>query len=66
MQFGQEICVKVTFKKDLRVKSKNITLDINMEIKDLEHNKTNEYLVIKEADSIKHSINKEKNEKRIL
>ena len=35
MYFGPDKCVKVTFKKSLRVKSINITLDINSEIIEL-------------------------------
>ena len=43
MQFGLDKCVKVTFKKVSQANSKNITLNVNMEITVLEHNKTNKY-----------------------
>ena len=39
MQFGLDNCTKVTFRKVLIIKSKNITLDINRKIIELEHNK---------------------------
>ena len=45
MEFGLEKCVRVSFKKGILVKSKNITLDINTEIIKLEHNKAYKYLV---------------------
>ena len=60
MQFGLDSCAKVTFWKGLQVKSKDITLNINTEIIELEHNKTNEYLGINKANSINHIMNKEK------
>ena len=60
MQFGLDKCAKVKFKKDLLVKSKNITLYINTEIRELEKNKTNKYLGINEANGINHTIIKEK------
>ena len=52
MQFGLEIYAKVTYKKGSLVKCKNITLDINTEITELEHNKTD--LGINEANCIRH------------
>ena len=60
MQFGLEKCAKVTCKKGLPVKSKNITLDINPEITELEHNKTYEYLGIDQSNGINYTMNKEK------
>ena len=60
MQIGRYKCPKVTFRKGLLVKSKNTTLDISMEITELEHNKTYKYLGINEANDINHTINKEK------
>ena len=44
------------------VKSKNITLDINMG--KLEHNKTYEYLGTNKKNDMNHAINKEKVRKR--
>ena len=52
MQFGLEKCEKVTFKKGALVKSKNINLDINIEITELEDNKTYKYFGINEANGI--------------
>ena len=51
---------KVTFKKGLPLKSKNMTLDINTEMTDSEHNTIYKYLRINEANGINHTINKEK------
>ena len=39
MQFGQDKCAKFIYKKGSLVKSKSITLNKNMEITELEHNK---------------------------
>ena len=43
IQFSLDKCAKVSFKKGLVVNSKNITLDINMEITKLEHMNTYKY-----------------------
>ena len=49
MQFGLDNCTKVTFRKVLIIKSKNITLDINRKIIELEHNKPiNIYILMKQ------------------
>ena len=60
MQFGLEKCEKGSF-----VKSKNITLDINMKYAEFEHNKTYWHFGINEANDINHNI-KKKNMKIIL
>ena len=57
MQFGLNECEKVTFVKCTLVKSKNIILNINMEITELKHNKTIKYLGINEGNGINHIIN---------
>ena len=46
MQFDLGKWAKVIFKKNSQVTSKNITIEINTEITDLEHFKTNKYLGI--------------------
>ena len=58
MQFDLGKCTKVTFKKGLLLKSKNITLDLNIEITELDHNKTYKYSEINEANGINHTMNK--------
>ena len=61
IQFILEKCAKVIFKKGSKVvKSKNITLDMNIEIKKLEFDKHLGHLGINEAKGINHFINKEK------
>ena len=52
MQFVLEKCAKVTIRKGLLAKSKNITRDISMKIIKLEHHKNFKYLGINEANSI--------------
>ena len=59
MQFSREKCGKVTFKKGSLVQTKNITLEINTEISEVEHNK---YLGINQANGINQTIKKEKYE----
>ena len=51
---------KITFRKGSQVKFKNIIQDINMEITELEYNKTFWYLRINKVSGINHMINKEK------
>ena len=65
MLFGLYKCAKATFKKCSLVKSKNITLDINTEIRELEINETYKYLGINETNYINYTTNKEKIRKEI-
>ena len=58
MQFGLEKYAKVIFKKGSLVKSNSITLDINTEITELEHNKTDKNLGTDEMNGINKTINK--------
>ena len=53
-----------TFREGSLVKSKNIAVNINTEITVLEHNKTNRYLGVNEANGINYIINKEKEKKK--
>ena len=46
----------VKIKKSLGVKSKNIIWDISIEIIELNHNKTNKYLGINEANGINQTM----------
>ena len=58
VQFCEEKCAKVTFKKGFQVNSKNITLDIYTDITELEHNKINKYLRINKVNGINHIVHK--------
>ena len=58
MQFGRDKCAKVIVKKGSLVKSKDIALDINIEITELEHHKTYKDFRINEENGINHTINK--------
>ena len=60
MQFGRDKYTKVIFWNVSQVKFKNIILDINMEITELEYRKTYKYLGNNEVNDIKHTMNKEK------
>ena len=60
MHFSLDKCTKVTFRKGSLVKPKNIILNINTQIAELENNKAYTYLEINETGVINHSINKEK------
>ena len=55
---------KILFTKSSQIKSKNITLDINTEISELEPNKTHKYSRINEANDINHSITQEKKKEK--
>ena len=57
MHFGQQRYVPVTFKKGSLVKSNSITLDLNTEVTELEHNKTCKHIGINEANGINHTMN---------
>ena len=48
----------IIFKKGSPVKSKNINLDISVDITNCEHNKTYKYSGIKEVNNINYSMNK--------
>ena len=60
MHLGLDEYTKVTFKKGSSVKFQNITLDINTNITELEHNKTNKYLGITPSEFINHKTRKDK------
>ena len=60
MQFGLHQCVKVIFKKISLVKSKNITVNLNTEITEVEHNETYKYFGMKKANGVSHTTNKDK------
>ena len=65
-QYSLEKSTKVIFKKDSQGESKNIPQDINPEITELEHNKTNKYSRINKVNGIDDAINKGKCEKNPL
>ena len=54
MRFGLEICSKFTFKKYSHVMSKNFTLDVNTESREVQNNKNFKYLEINESNGIHH------------
>ena len=61
MQCGLEKIAKVTLKKGSPVNSRNVILDINTKITELEHNKNYKYLESNEVNGIKLIIDKETN-----
>ena len=63
MTCGLDKWVEVTLRKTLLIKSKNITIDINGKIPQVEHNKTRKYQRIKEANGINITIKEDKNMK---
>ena len=57
MQFDLDKCTKFPCKRGLLVKSKNITVDINMKITEFEHFKTYKHLGINEANGKVNTVN---------
>ena len=60
MELSIEKCAKATFKRGKMVNTKNIELDVNTVIKELEQESTYKYLGVNEGDGIQHSMMKEK------
>jgi len=54
MDFGLEKYAMITFKKGKLIHSKNLVMDINREIQELEQGKTYKYLGIEESEGIQH------------
>ena len=52
IDFGLEKCAKITFKKGKLIHSKNLVIDINREIQELEQGKRYKYLGIEESKGI--------------
>ena len=57
MEFGLEMCAKITFK---RGKLTHLVIDTNREIQELEQGKTYKYLGIEESEGIQHQQMKER------
>ena len=60
MEFGLDICVKITFKRGKLTHLQNLVIDINREIQELERGKTYKYLGIEEGEGIQHQQMKER------
>jgi hypothetical protein len=60
MDFGLEKCAKIAFKKGNLIHSKNLAIDINREIQELEQGKTYKYVGIEEIEGIQHQQMKER------
>jgi tRNA G37 N-methylase Trm5 len=60
MEFGLEKCAKIAFKKGKLIHSKNLVIDINREIQELEQGKTYKHLGNEESEGIQHQQMKEK------
>ena len=65
MTFCRFKCAKVICKKGWLVKSKNIPVNTNTDIKEVERKKTYTYSGIDKTNGIDHSIDKEKIRKEI-
>jgi hypothetical protein len=60
MDFGLEKCAKITFKRGKLIQSKNLVIDFNREIQELEQGKTYKYLGTEESEGIQHQQMKER------
>jgi hypothetical protein len=60
MEFGLEKCAKITFKRVKLIHLRNLVIDINREIQELEHGKTYKYLGTEESEGIQHQEMKER------
>jgi len=52
MELGLEICAKIALKRGKLVHSRNLVIDINREIQELQKGKTYKYLVIEQSEGI--------------
>lgn len=66
MEFGLSKCAKATFKKGKLKKTKNVVLDDDSVIKELDQEGTYKYLGVNEGDGIQHAKMKEKIKKECL
>lgn len=66
MEFGLSKCAKATFKRGKLVRTKNIVLDDDSVIKELDQEGTYKYLGVNEGDGIQHAKMKEKIRKECI